>query len=194
MKRATIGVAAVLFVLIAVVPSALAAIQFDSIFQTPARSYSCSDGGGICRTDNTALTAFAESSLSASGRAMVAAVLNDEFGPTDFTITIESSGTYSGSNETDIIAAHDPNIVGADGQAWCNDAVTSTQCDQHYTVYRHASPWYSIVCHENGHAVGLVHGDEADPWQDASDPELGCMGTASGTLDWHNVEQINLAY
>ena len=168
---------------------------FDSMFQTPSANYSCSDSGSICRTDNSSLTAYAETSLTTSGRNMVSSVLNDEFGPTDFTITIESSGTYTGGSETDIIALYDPNISPSyDGIAWCDDSISSTQCDQHYTAYRHDSPWYSIVCHESGHAVGLLHGGQANASQSDSNADLGCMGTASGTLDWHNVDQINATY
>jgi hypothetical protein len=77
-----------------------------------------------------------------------------------------SSPSYSGSAETDVIyqvstSGFSGNVI---GQTWCNDAVSSTRCDQEYVRFRAAG--YvdrELACHETGHAVGLTHGPDATP-------------------------------
>ncbi|WP_162801962.1 hypothetical protein [Ornithinimicrobium murale] len=56
----------------------------------------------------------------------------------------------------------------------------------------------ALVCHEAGHTVGLLHGNEAVPWRANDHAELGCMvtpidGDLRGLGD-HNNHQINSAY
>lgn len=169
--------------------------HFDSMFPTLNASWNCTDGGSFCQTDNSDFTAFRESSLSATGQSTISSVLSSEFAPTDLTVTIQSSGVYSGGSETDVILQYVTTLPpNAAGVAWCDDAVSSNQCDQHYAAFNTASPAYALVCHEIGHTVGLTHGPQAYPWQWDSTADLGCMGTASGTLGSHNANQINATY
>lgn len=56
----------------------------------------------------------------------------------------------------------------------------------------------ALVCHEAGHTVGLMHGEDAVPVQDNDDIDLGCMVSPIDgdlrTLGAHNNHQINSAY
>jgi len=117
---------------------------------------------------------------------------------------------YSGSAETDIVvvgASFMVSTYGLIGGVFCNDAVSTTRCDQQY-VYLDI-PWYDSqtynpyrkgnACHELGHAIGLTHGSNAAPIGAGSQPtdsweSLKCLGIPSSTypvLGSHNKEQIN---
>lgn len=181
-------------------PTALAS-HFDNMFPTANTGWSCFDngpnpsGGVFCQTDNSDFTAFREASLSSTGKNTISSVLWTEFAPTDLTVTIQASGVYSGGSETDVIFQYRNDLPPtAAGVAWCDDAVSSTKCDQHYAAFNTPSPLYALVCHETGHTVGLTHGPQAYPWQADSTFDLGCMGTATGVLGSHNASQINSTY
>lgn len=167
----------------------------------PTRNYigSCGTGSpssGFCQTDNATLTVYRESSLSSTGRTNIAAALNDEYAPTDLSVSFVSTPSYSGSAETDIIYQQGTVSGTADGIAWCNDAVSSTKCDQHYNRFDSASPSKALACHETGHAVGLTHGADAYPALSQGDNSLGCMTTPVETSDLgtHNTSMINATY
>lgn len=177
-----------------------AASHFDSMFQTANANWSCSDWGSSpngmnCRTDNSTFTAYSESSLSSAGKSTINSVLNSEFDPTDLSLTIESSGVYSGGSETDVILQYRTDLAaGLSGQAWCDDSVSSTKFDQHYAAFDTDSPSYALACHEIGHTVGLLHGPQSYPAQLDSNSDLGCMGTSGSSLGSHNADQINATY
>ena len=178
----------------------------DNMFKTATYGPDCFDAGNstphtsnFCQTDNSALTVFRESSLSVSGKSNIAFVLNNWYDPTDLSVTIETSGTYTGSAETDIIYQKRDDIPGAlVGVAWCYDAVTTLKCDQHYVAFDAVSPATNLICHETGHAVGLTHGAQASPAIDDDDDVLDCMenppGASSGVLGTHNTGIINSTY
>ncbi len=186
--------------------SPVGAHHFDNMYKTANYSPNCVDGGNstpgastFCQTDNSTLTVFRESSLSVSGKSNIAFVLNNSFDPTDLNVTIESSGTYSGSSETDIIYQKRTDIPGTSRAiAWCDDAVTTTKCDQHYVAFDEASPPTYRICHETGHAVGLTHGEHASPVRDNDDPGLDCLEApsvgSSGVIGFHSSTLINDTY
>lgn len=180
----------------------VSAHHFDSMFKTPNANWNCSDwgsspNGSFCQNDNSDVTYCIESSLSGASTT-INSVLSNEFAPTDLTVTYDSTCDYSGGSETDIVFQYLSSLPGnADGYAWCDDSNNSTQCDQHYNAFRHTSPWYSLVCHEIGHAIGLTHGPQADPQQADATADLGCMGNAAfyqNFLGSHNASQIDATY
>lgn len=175
-------------------------VHVDSMFKTANYNPDCRDGtigDPFCQTDNDFLTVFRQASLGSTGRTNIASALNGEYAPTDLTVSFVSTPSYSGSAETDIIYQQRDNLPGtADGFAWCNDAVTSTKCDQHYNAFESANPSRALACHETGHAVGLTHGQQASPQLSNGDNSLACMTTPVETSDLgaHNTNSINATY
>jgi hypothetical protein len=56
-----------------------------------------------------------------------------------------SSARYSGDAETDIIMQQGTALPASDnGFTWCNDAVTSRRCDQHYNQYRYTEVYVGV--------------------------------------------------
>jgi hypothetical protein len=128
-------------------------------------------------------------------------VLSDEFEPTDLSVNWDAPPVYEGDAETDIVYELGESGTGLDGIAWCNDAKGGThECDQHYVRFDDDISWpgRNIICHESGHAVGLTHGEDADPEVDNEDDALGCMQTpvpiTDDELGTHNVDMINGTY
>jgi len=177
----------------------------DSMYRTPLASWSCpslsapSSNGGFCRTDNSTLTIYMESTLDQTSKNTLLVMLEQRYQPTDLTVEYPSSPVYSGSGETDIIYQMSDfqipsNLVGV---AWCNDAASSQTCDQHYVRIRPGWYTHEVSCHETGHAVGLTHPTEANPPSAADDVEYSCMrnnSPAGSTLGLHNRQQINAQY
>ena len=84
----------------------------------------------------------------------------------------------------------------ATGIVFCDEAWSSLHCDQHFVPFESATPPKALICHEFGHAVGLVHGSDANPQQLDTWPELGCMTTpvVGDDLKDINVGNINENY
>jgi hypothetical protein len=175
------------------------ATHVDNMFKTANYNPDCRDGSPgdpFCQTDNDFVTVFRQGSLSSTGKANIKAAIDDEYRPTDLSWSFVSNPSYSGSAETDIIYQEGTVSGTADGIAWCNDAVSSTKCDQHYNRFDSASPGKALACHETGHAVGLTHGQQASPQLSNGDNSLGCMTTPVETsnLGTHNTNMINATY
>jgi hypothetical protein len=176
------------------------AVHVDSMYPTANYSPTCVDGSmgsTFCQTDNATLTVYRESSLTSTGKSNIAFVLDNEYHVTDLNVSYPSTPSYSGDAETDIIYQQRGDVPSnLDGIAWCNDAVTSVRCDQHYNAFRSSSPGRAISCHETGHAVGLTHGANASPAISQTDPSLACMQTPTptGDLGAHNTNSINATY
>lgn len=181
---------------------ALAATVTDNMYPTANYKPVCFDGsrtsGTFCQTDNSSLTVYrGSSSLTDDNKHSIGLTLNDSYAGTDFTVTFQSSPVTTGSSETDIVYEKGPVAGGALGITWCNDAVSSTKCDQHYIRFSTGSGVaQGTACHETGHAVGLTHPTEASPRLGASDLRLGCMTNyvESKYLGSNNVSQINNTY
>ncbi|CUR54913.1 exported hypothetical protein [metagenome] len=144
---------------------------------------------GVCRTDNSSWTYYMDSSgefmLEPEDRAVTTNGMEAWDNATVVTASLDSSPTFSGNAETDVIF-QEGKIPGfpdwVDGATWCEDRVNGTdyQCDQHYVRIRGAgvySKW--LVAHESGHSLGLVHGTEAQPPTTGTASVMGIMTTGS---------------
>jgi hypothetical protein len=155
-----------------------AAPEVDTLIPTGNANSPCVAAGtagedGDCRTDNSVVSYYMDSAgdyaLETPDRAAVQAAVTNIYNPTDLTVTFDSTPTYSGSAETDIIFQEgstnfpDANTVGV---TWCNSPVVSSihQCDQTNILIRGLGNYSETsVSHEMGHAVGLVHPSAASP-------------------------------
>lgn len=177
------------------------ALKFDNMRPTKNYSRDCFDGtqssGVICQTDNRDLTVFMESSITATGATNIRETLDYSYDGTALRVLYQSSGTYSGKTETDIVYRGNIRDLPSDGMAWCDDAVSRVRCDQHIVAFVGTNPDRAIACHETGHAVGLTHGEGANPKQSNTNKSLACMTTrpiSSALLGQHNAKTINRAY
>ncbi len=185
----------------------------DSMYPTQTwglgTGQTCSDGGSSvpngtnCQTDNSTVTYwvddFAPQDISSTGDSRIWSVMFNDFDPTDLLVVEEFTPSFSGGSETDIIFQERASQVpaSADGVTWCDDAVSSTKCDQHYVIFDNDTPGTDLICHEAGHAVGLQHGDRSYPIKSNGDDDLGCLTTDPiefSTLGSHNEGQINGTY
>jgi hypothetical protein len=188
-----------------VIGSATPAMAFDNMYKTSNADWNCWDGsqshGAFCQTDNASLTVYSQTSLSSASRSEISKVLAAQYSPTDLAVSVKTSGVYSGGSETDIIYQRSTTGMSSTqlGQTWCDDAVTSTKCDQEYIRYVvQVNLLPELVCHETGHAVGLTHGDDASPKVSNTNSSLGCMETPDSEdrtgLGSHNISEINATY
>lgn len=184
----------------------------DNIFPTSYYSGSCrddpdgGDGYVTCLTDNSTLTYYMDSGgtyeLEAVDKSNVRATMNNDYEPTDLSVSYDSSPSFSGSAETDIIYQEGSTNIpsSSDGVTWCNDAVDGNglRCDQQYVRIRgHGAYTRGMSCHETGHAVGLLHGSDASPRLSKTDSRLGCLVTPVGEntgLGSNNRDNINGVY
>jgi hypothetical protein len=206
-----ICVAAVTFTTVAVTAGVAWAAYTDNMYPTIYETNACFDEGGnpadgsvTCQTDNSALNYYTDASgsnaLEAADKAVVVNVLQNVYGPTDLTVSFDSTPAFSGSDETDIVYEESAAGVSAsaEGVTFCNDASTTIKCDQQYIRIRPGGNFErGLVCHETGHAVGLLHGDKASPKKSKTDENLGCMETPTSYdegLQANNIELINNTY
>ncbi|MCW5254690.1 hypothetical protein IBX28_30120 [Streptomyces sp. SHP 1-2] len=174
------------------------------MYPTANFSRNCYDGslsnGTFCQTDNATLTVYRQSSLTSGEKNAISSALTSYYGPTDLAVSIKSSGVYTGSSETDIIYQAGALPKTTIGVAWCDDAVTSRKCDQHYVRFNDNTSSIGPInkadtCHETGHAVGLTHGPQASPKLGLYDDRLGCMSYNDVYgLGSTNVQNINATY
>jgi hypothetical protein len=205
----TIVLSAVAFTVVAVTAGAAWAAITDNMYPTQYANLGCYSEGGpdgniSCQTDNAQLTYYMDSAgtneLEAEDRRVVIDVMSDIYAPTDFTVTLDTSPEFSGSAETDIVYEESGIGVpsGSDGVTFCNNAASDMRCDQQYIrILGGGNYVQGLTCHETGHAVGLVHGNQASPQLSNRDERLGCMETPVSTdevLQDNNVDNINATY
>lgn len=202
-RSVRIGLAALAGAIVIVAASALTVWAADNLVPTQTYSPTCTAGGDtdgvLCKTDGSYWTYFRQDSLEYGDKARAADVLRDEYNPTDLVVAEDTTPTYSGTSETDLIFKESGVPGTADGITWCNDPISEYQCDQHYVDIQ--PDLYSsrgLICHEAGHAVGLTHGAQAYGVQSQTDPALGCMRTPIGptqdNLGSQQVTNINANY
>lgn len=63
------------------------------------------------------------------------------------------------------------------GVTICDDPIDSSdvRCDQQYVIIRPGEYIKGLACHETGHAVGMLHGDETAPIVGLQGEPLICM-------------------
>lgn len=176
---------------------------YDNMYPTGNYNPPCSSGDpgeGYCQTDNADLTYYMQSSLSSTEDGNVYYTMA-RFSLTTLNTSYDSSPSYSGGSETDIIFQKGTYGIGSgdDAVAWCEDSVSSLKCDQHYvrgltttTLHR------GLTCHESGHSVGLTHGQQASPQISDQNESLGCLQKSTSSSDSelgdHNSDEINSTY
>lgn len=183
------------------------AADVDNIVPIPhgAVLYGCGVGGlSICLSDNSKVTYYMDSrgefKLESVDKGKVRRVLSRDFAPTDLSIRYASNPSFSGGAETDIVYQEGSAGIDddADGRTWCNDKLPRFRCDQQYVRIRGNGAYtYGLACHETGHAVGLVHGRNAQPAVGQRAARLGCMKTPvedAQRLDGMNKRNINRTY
>ena len=163
-----------------------------SNYQAPCQKF------GVCRQDNASMSYFYGRGLSTDGRSTITSAINNWYSPTNLNPYYDSNPTYDGSAETDVIYAVAPEVVpsGKGGVSRCDDPSGTVECDQTYVSFAY-NPYAALACHETGHSVGLLHGTDAAPLQDAEATEFRCMRVSapSGSyLGDHNIHQINISY
>ncbi|WP_157848206.1 hypothetical protein [Streptomyces exfoliatus] len=143
--------------------------------------------------------------LEEDDQAMVRSVMNNSYNGTDLNTVYDPTPTFSGEGETDVYFEEYGGVgPGLIGITWCNDAMGEPPyaCDQqHIRIlpgYYSYAYGYGLVCHETGHAVGLLHGGNAYPTVNNEDLDtLHCMVKSSDTtrgLGPTNVANINSVY
>ena len=153
--------------------------------------HDCSDSSQasphyVCRTDNGAVSWWIEGRpIDTTGSpsdtpvelAINQSTVYDFNNPTDLSMAYDTTPKTSGSGETDIVYRSRPGdfVTSDDGYTFCDDAAAGNECDQQYVNFRYTSTTRALVCHETGHAVGLLHGENSDPKVSNRDDRLGCM-------------------
>lgn len=180
--------------------SPAAAADFDSMM--PAGWADCY-ASAPCQADNANHTVYV-SALGPRFQTAVEASLNLSYATTDLTI----SYTSEPSSSTDVKYGYGtlPRNVG--GQTYCLDAQSSAVCGQFRIVFDADNVCAfgcsnnflrAIACHETGHTVGLLHGEDALPPVRNTDIRLGCLRTPLSegdtyALGQHNATEINYTY
>lgn len=166
----------------------------------------------VCQTDNANLYWYADSydpgELEADDVQSLQNMLSNQFAPTDLVIYYDSTPVFEGTAQTDVIyqeaEATLPLPSGYRGFTWCNDDVGTEayKCDQQYVRIQSPDGYRifggGLACHETGHAVGLLHGNDAYPALDPADGRLACMMNGVATLPYYlgsdQSHQIDLTY
>lgn len=154
-----------------------------------------------CQTDNRDVTLWRQNTLEAADRDRVKRMIDAEYAPTDLVMSWPSSAEYTGGSETDIVYQElTPTDDRFQGVTWCDDPIENTvKCDQAYVRIKGGAKFtYRVLCHETGHAVGLLHGNDAVPSLSARDTRLGCMYNPADDGPLHlgdnNKDNINKVY
>ena len=209
--------AVVVLTLVAVQAPAQATHEVDSMVPNSRYDPICLGGDMSvnamgCQTDNADVWWYADSNdpgeLETNDQDSVRAMLAAQYSPTDLAIHYDSSPVFSGTAQTDVVyqeqEAAMPLPAGLRGIAWCNDDVPTqrSKCDQTYIRIQSPDGYRifggGLACHETGHAVGLLHGNNAAPAIEPDDARLGCMqnevATLPAGLGSDQVHQINNTY
>jgi hypothetical protein len=192
-------------VLLAVSISTFAWAYVDNImptlnFSLTCRSTTMENSDTVCQTDNNNFVYYLQPSTSGDTRYYVNQSMSGSFNGTNLNATRTGSPVYEGSAETDVILQQ--GTAGFSGRGigitWCNNQAGGIwQCDQQYIKFKIDAD-RALACHEIGHSVGLLHGENSSPYVDDEDPVIGCMirphNPIMNYLGVNNVTGINQTY
>lgn len=189
-KRRIAGIVVALLCLASQAQTAQATNDPDNIVPTDRYNVGCYAATqaipkNVCQTDNASVSVWYQQSLTTQARSKVNDTLGNDFQTTDLNISYPSSAVYTGSGETDIIYQQGA-LINDDlaGITWCDDDTNGEiyKCDQQVVRFAEGTLVLKTACHESGHAVGLTHGENADPETVEYATNLGCMGNTGGSL------------
>ncbi|MBI2709471.1 MAG: hypothetical protein HYX34_07225 [Actinobacteria bacterium] len=217
-RKLVAGIAVVLG--LALLPMAPAEAGFVGPFydnMMPTSSVSSCQYRSVCQTDGGSLVVY-QGGLGAQMKAATDFTLDGSYattnvGPVHKTDTLVTSGT----GETDIVYQYDGGELssGTYGITECNDpSIGNNRCDQFYVTFNadvlsnalcdtcgRTTFQRAVACHETGHAIGLVHGPNADPGKSLQYAPLNCMRTDMPPEDWddptmgvNNAHWANVTY
>lgn len=182
---------------------AWAARVTDNLVPTQNYTHKCKSGdvyGGIvCTTDNATVTYFMKNQLEQRDKNVVDDMIV-MYARTDLEIHPDGTPKYTGPGETDIIYEEGPVPGDDEGKTWCNDPILrrNYDCDQQYVRIQGAGHYTKgLSCHETGHAVGLLHGQDAYPDYPNQSQFLRCMRKMpdyDDVLGSNNRSNINHVY
>lgn len=212
----SVRASASIFLAIALVTSgSVSAWAIDNIVPTTNYNYSCQNATqanpkNVCRTDNASTGWWMEGNIdfttSANDTAAETSInltMNNSYDGTDLNTFYDSTPVFSGAGETDVIYRSKASDFGSTnyiGYTWCDDdeGGSTYECDQQYVNFRSLSANRALACHETGHSVGLLHGNNAAPYTSPTDSIMGCMtnplNNGRDLLGSSNVSNINSAY
>lgn len=155
----------------------------DNAYQNPGLD-DCRQGSprqDVCRADNATHTWFLSNGYSSSFLNAAVSSMND-WGTTDLNTARDTSLSYL---ETDVHFWPDNTLTDTNTLANtdCLTAVNWLRCgayqvrvrpDVYQGGYNLAK---AVVCHETGHTIGLLHGNQSNPQVANQNLDLGCMRT-----------------
>ena len=182
-----------------------AAPSNDALVPTPNDTISsCAQGYAargttVCQTDNSTVTYYMDSNgefeLEQVDRDIVVSAMAKYRNNTVLSISYDSTPTFSGSGETDVIYQEGDFGFPDDyiGIVWCNDVQNGStwKCDQQYVRIRGAGKITNKSArHETGHAFGLMHGPQWAPSRGHCDDIVGIMRGALDCMDDANLGSV----
>jgi hypothetical protein len=198
-RRAAVGVmATALSLVVADIVVAHHDSDIRTIFPTLNTAGVCHIGR-VCQTDNATLTYYYGQGMSGTAAHNTDVTLYDTYNTTDLNVVKHTTAvTAKDQAETDIMYRIAPDEV-PDSKIGVTRCASlggpSIECDRFIVAFE-KTPNVHLACHETGHAVGLVHGDNAFEPVSKTAPVLGCMGTGVSDryLRAHNAWWINVIY
>lgn len=209
---------AILMAIALVAGGASTAWAIDNIVPTANYNFTCQNATqlnpkNVCRTDNASTgwwmernIDFTTSASDTTAEININKTMNNSYDGTDLDTFYDSTPVFSGAGETDVIYRSNNAAFGSTdfiGYTWCDDdeGGSTYECDQQYVNFRSLGANRALACHETGHSVGLLHGDNASPYVNPRDPDndyMACMTNplvnGRELLEPSNVANINGAY
>jgi hypothetical protein len=209
-RRARITVSAIAVLVLGTASAAIAAATDNMVptnrYPNYCRAGNSSGNGSVCQTDNGSVSWYMYPSVTkfASDVTAIRAAIDGSYDPiSNLSFTYDSTPVKEGGGETDIMYQEGDILAGGNflGYTWCDDAVDGQMysCDQQYIRFRGDQIDRSLTCHETGHALGLLHGNDASPWVDPTNASiLGCMANPHDSVNQYlgsnNVDWIHVTY
>lgn len=172
--------------------------HYDSIF--PAFTNPCPVDRGVCQADGRDHYVYV-GFLGPQFQAGVTATLNGSYNTTHLVVHYSNPPT----GDTDVIY-HYGDVPGPDDAVTrCLSPIDNFRCNQFDVTFDantlcpcSADFIRAIACHETGHTVGLLHGDNAIPTVSNLTGSLMCMRKPVYDGDYplgsHNADQIDSVY